>query len=166
MSEMRAWRVSEFCEPEDMAFETVARPEPGPGQALVKVHAAALNFLDILMIQGKYQLKPDFPFTPGCELSGEIVATGPGSNLKAGQRVAAQPYWGAFAEYALVDDLNANPIPDGVAMDLAACVPVVYPTGHIALGRRGVDEGRHRRRPRAGSGGGVQGDGRGGRVRH
>ena len=82
MSEMRAWRVSEFCEPEDMAFETVARPEPGPGQALVKVHAAALNFLDILMIQGKYQLKPDFPFTPGCELSGEIVATGPGSNLQ------------------------------------------------------------------------------------
>ena len=137
MSKMRAWRVREFCEPEDMAFETLALPEPGPGEALVKVHAAALNFFDILMIQGKYQVKPGFPFTPGCEFSGEVVETGPGSSWKIGQRVAAQPNWGAFAEFALVDDLNANPVPDNVAMDLAACVPVVYPTGHIALGRRG-----------------------------
>ncbi len=137
MSQMQAWRVREFCEPEDMAFETVARPEPGPGQALVRVHTAALNFLDILMVQGKYQMKPDFPFTPGCELSGEIAAVGPGSSCRVGQRVAAQSYWGAFAEYAVVDDLQINPIPDGVAMDRAACVPVVYPTGHIALGRRG-----------------------------
>ncbi len=137
MGEMRAWRVNTFCEPEDMVFETVARPEPGPGEALVKVHTAALNFFDILMIQGKYQVKPAIPFTPGCEFSGEVVVAGPGSGWEVGQHVAAQPNWGAFADYALVNDLNANPVPDGVAMDLAACVPVVYPTGHIALGRRG-----------------------------
>jgi len=101
------------------------------------VHTAALNFFDILMIQGKYQVKPDRPFTPGCECSGEVVAVGAGSAWLVGQRVAAQVHCGAFADYALIDNLGANPVPDGVAMDLAACVPVVYPTGYIALGRRG-----------------------------
>lgn len=136
MAMMSAWRVDEFCEPEEMRLETVARPEPGSGEALVRVDAAALNFFDILMIRGKYQVRPDRPFTPGCELAGEVVAVGEGSRWRIGQKVAAQPVCGAFAEYALVDDLNANPVPDGIASDLAACVPVVYPTGHVALNRR------------------------------
>ena len=88
-------------------------------------------------MQGKYQVRPDRPFTPGCEFAGEVVAVGEGSRWSVGQKVAAQPDYGAFAEYALIDDLNANPVPEGIAPDLAACVPVVYPTGHIALGRRG-----------------------------
>ena len=137
MAMMSAWRVDEFCEPEGMRLVPVSRPEPGPGQALARVDAAALNFFDILMIQGKYQVRPDRPFTPGCEFAGEVVAVGEGSRWSVGQKVAAQPDYGAFAEYALIDDLNANPVPEGIAPDLAACVPVVYPTGHIALGRRG-----------------------------
>ncbi len=136
MSEMRAWRVEAFCEPEDMTLATLPRPEPGPGEALIRVESAALNFFDILMIQGRYQLKPELPFTPGCECAGEVVAAGPGSSWRIGQRLAAQLNWGAFADYALVDNLNANPVPDGLALDLAAAVPVVYPTAHIALGRR------------------------------
>ncbi|TFV90086.1 NADPH:quinone oxidoreductase family protein, partial [Blastococcus sp. CT_GayMR20] len=74
---MRAWRVHELGNPDDvLKLEDVEQPTPGPGQVLVKVRAAALNFFDNLMIQGVYQEKPPLPFTPGSELCGEIVGTG------------------------------------------------------------------------------------------
>lgn len=112
-------------------------PEPGPAQALVKVHFAALNFFDNLMIGGKYQVKPPFPFTPGCEISGEVVAAGPDSDYKPGDRVASQPDWGAFAEFCLVENHLTNSVPDEVPLEQAAAIPVVYPTAHIALLKRG-----------------------------
>src|SRR5689334_16001132 len=74
---MRAWRVHELGNPGDvLKLEDVEQPTPGPGQVLVKVRAAALNFFDNLMIQGVYQEKPPLPFTPGSEVCGEIVETG------------------------------------------------------------------------------------------
>jgi len=112
-------------------------PEPGAAQALVKVHTAALNFFDNLMIGGKYQVKPPFPFTPGCEIAGEVVAAGPDSDYRPGDRVASQPNWGAFAEYCLVENHLTNAVPDGVPLEQAAAIPVVYPTAHVALQRRG-----------------------------
>ena len=134
---MKAWTVRNWSSPRDIKLEDVPTPEPGEGEALVKVGVAALNFFDILMISGKYQVKPPFPFTPGCELAGEVVKAGPGSRFRPGDRVCAQPRWGAFAEYALVENDTANPVPDGVPLLDAATIPVVYPTAHIALGRRG-----------------------------
>ena len=133
---MRAWIVEQKCEPADMAFRDVPIPEPGPGEALVRVHTAALNFFDVLMIQGRYQVRPPFPYTPGCEISGEVVKAGEGSDYKPGDRVASQPKWGAFAEYVVVENAPTNPVPDGVDLRLAATVPVVYPTAHVTLGRR------------------------------
>jgi NADPH2:quinone reductase len=112
-------------------------PEPGPAQALVKVHTAALNFFDNLMIGGKYQVKPPFPFTPGCEIAGEVVAAGPDSDYQPGDRVVSQPDWGAFAEFCLVENHLTNPVPDAVPLEQAAAIPVVYPTAHIALQKRG-----------------------------
>src|SRR5690242_16344978 len=107
---MRAWRVHELGDPAQvMTFEDVDRPTPGPGQVLVKVRAAALNFFDGLMIQGSYQERPPLPFTPGTEICGEIVETG--------QRVvggtAGGP--GAYAEYALMEAAGAFPAPEGLS---------------------------------------------------
>jgi len=65
---MKAWQVTEWCEPEGMHWNEIAVPLPGPTQILIKVRAAALNFFDILQVQGKYQVKPPFPFTPGPEV--------------------------------------------------------------------------------------------------
>lgn len=138
MTTMRAWRVSGWGRPEDMALEPVAVPEPGPGEAVVRVSHAALNFFDALMIAGKYQVKPPFPFTPGCEISGEVVAIGEGADVAVGARVCGQPDWGAFAEYCAMPSAKLRAVPDDVSLEDAACVPVVYPTAHIALKRRGM----------------------------
>src|SRR3954452_4022014 len=112
---MRAWRVHELGDPSQvMSLDEVDRPTPGPGQVLVKVRAAALNFPDVLMAMGTYQEKPPLPFTPGVELCGEIVATG--------QRVLGSPAGGpgAFAEYALMDAAAAFPVPDSMSDEKAA----------------------------------------------
>lgn len=134
---MKAWQVSEWGSAADMALVDAPVPEPGPAQALVKVHTAALNFFDNLMIAGKYQVKPPVPFIPGCEIAGEVVAAGPDSEFKPGDRVASQPDWGAFAEFCLVENAPTNKVPDGVPLEQAAAIPVVYPTAHVALQRRG-----------------------------
>ncbi len=134
---IKAWRSKGWGEPNSMALETIDAPEPGPGEALVRVNYAALNFFDALMIAGKYQVKPAHPYTPGCEMSGEVIAVGEGVQLALGSRVCGQPNWGAFAEACIMPAAQLHPIPEGVDMKAAACVPVVYPTAHIALRRRG-----------------------------
>lgn len=98
-------------------------PVAGPGQVVIEVKAAALNFFDILQIQGKYQVKPAFPFTPGAEVAGIDVATG--------NRVLAIVQQGGFAEYAVADEVFA--IPGGFDFHQAAAFPVVYQTGYFAL---------------------------------
>jgi NADPH2:quinone reductase len=128
---MRAWRVHELGDPADvMTFDEVETPTPGEGQVLVKVRAAALNFPDILMAQGKYQERPPLPFTPGVELCGEVVETG--------QRVIGSPAGGpgAFAEYALMDAASAYPAPEGMSDEKAASLYLTYSTGHVGLHRR------------------------------
>jgi NADPH2:quinone reductase len=128
---MRAWRVHELGDPSEvMSFDEVDQPTPGAGQVLVKVRAAALNFPDVLMAMGKYQEKPPLPFTPGVELCGEIVETG--------QRVIGSPAGGpgAFAEYALMDDAAAFPVPDGMSDEKAASLYLTYQTGYVGLHRR------------------------------
>ena len=134
---MRAWQVNEWSNAADLPMADAPIPEPGQGQALVKVHTAALNFFDNLMIQGKYQVKPPFPFTPGCEVSGVVKKAGPGSRFQVGDRIAAQLGWGGFAEYCLVTNDMTYSVPDGVSLADAAAIPVVYPTAHVSLGRRG-----------------------------
>src|SRR3954468_8820835 len=128
---MRAWRVHELGNPDDvLKLEDVEQPTPGPGQVLVKVRAAALNFFDNLMIQGVYQEKPPLPFTPGSEVCGEIVETG--------QRVLGSTSGGpgAFADYALMDADAAWPVPDGMSDEKAASLYITYQTGHVGLHRR------------------------------
>src|SRR5450759_4939476 len=99
---MKAWQVRAWCEPEQMTLADVPIPEPAAGEIRIANRAAALNFFDILQIQGKYQIKPPFPFTPGAEVSGVVDALGAGvTGLAVGDRVLAMPMSGAFADYSI-----------------------------------------------------------------
>jgi NADPH2:quinone reductase len=138
---MRALRLHELGEPESvLAVEDVPVPEPGPHEVRIAVAAASLNFPDVLLCRGEYQVKPALPFTPGAEVAGRIDALGdrvPG--LRVGQRVLAIPAFGAggFAEYTLANTNAVYPIPDSMGDIAAASLHVTYQTGHLALHQRG-----------------------------
>src|SRR6478736_1771211 len=87
---MKATLCSQYCQPDDLVLADVPDPVPAPGEAVIAIKSAALNFFDILMIQGKYQIKPPFPFSPAAEVAGVIESVGSGvTDLKVGDRVAA-----------------------------------------------------------------------------
>jgi NADPH:quinone reductase len=137
---MRGWQVSELGEPADvLKWTDIADPEPGPGQVLVRVHAAACNFPDILVCQGKYQEKPPLPFTPGLEIAGEVVAAGEGAAAAVGDRVLGTPPMGrgGFAELSVLDAASTLPWPDGMSAAQAAGMFITYQTGICALKHRG-----------------------------
>ncbi|MBV9208625.1 MAG: NADPH:quinone oxidoreductase family protein [Actinobacteria bacterium] len=137
---MRAWQVHELGEPRDvLTLAEVPDPEPGAGQVLVRVLAAAANFPDVLMCRGGYQVRPPLPFTPGVELCGEVVAAGPGvTGSGPGDRVIGGPALphGAFAELALMNAGSMLPAPDGLDDAEAAAFFITYQTGWFGLHRR------------------------------
>lgn len=135
---MRAWQVQELGNPKDaLALVETEEPSPDPGEVVVEVEAASLNFFDILMCRGEYQEKPDLPFTPGGEVAGTVSETGDGVSLRAGQRVMASPFpSGGFAEKVVVAEGSAFPIPDSMPAEKAAAMHVAYQTAHFALHRR------------------------------
>ncbi len=135
---MRAWQAKELGEPAEVLKPVeVPEPVPGPGQSLVKVAAVACNFPDILVCQGKYQERPELPWIPGLEISGEVVAVGEGAAAKVGDRVLGQcGLGGGFAEYALLDAENTWPWPEGMTAGQAAGMFVTYQTGYCALHQR------------------------------
>ncbi len=130
---MKAWMVKQWCEPHEMQFEDIATPEPGTKQVRVKVEAAALNFLDTLIIKGQYQVKPPFPFTPGVEVAGTIEAVGADSMWKPGMRVCGNIGTGGYATHAILDDRSVAPLPDNLSFAEGSAVPIVYPTAHLCL---------------------------------
>lgn len=130
---MRAVICRSYGPPEDLVIDDVADPTPGPGQLVARVHAAAVNFPDVLLIAGKYQVKIPVPFTPGSELAGEVVAAGEGAPFRPGDRVFGTTPTGAFAELALLDAHQASAIPDGGDFAAAAAFGVTYRTGYHAL---------------------------------
>lgn len=135
---MQAWLVHEWGGPETMRFEQTAVPSPKPGQVLIKTHAVGLNFYDTLEIHGKYQVKPDRPFSPGGEVGGVVEAVGDGvTRLKPGDRVLSIPFVGGMAQYTLAAEEVTCPIPDSLPFDEAAALPVVYQTSFFALRDRG-----------------------------
>ncbi len=135
---MKAWQVRELGEPRDvLALADVADPEPGPGQVLVRVLGAAANFPDVLMCRGGYQVRPPLPYTPGIELCGEVLSSGPGvTGYAAGDRIIGGPAGGAFAELALMNADTALPAPDGLDDAEAAAFFITYQTGWFGLHRR------------------------------
>jgi NADPH2:quinone reductase len=137
---VKAWQLSRYGEPEDvLELAEVPRPEPGPGQLLVRLLAAAANFPDVLLCRGNYQVRPALPFTPGVELCGEVVAAGPDvAGFEPGERVigASELPSGAFAEYVLMDAGRAFPAPEGLDDAEAAPFLVTYQTGWFGLHRK------------------------------
>src|SRR5258708_33159322 len=131
---MKAWRVHAWGEPETMTLDDVPPAEVSAGQIRIRNQAAALNFFDILQVQGKYQVKPPFPFTPGAEVSGVIEAVGPNvDTFKPGDRVLAMPQLGAFAEQVLADVERTFAMPAAMSFEEAAAFPIVYQTSWCAL---------------------------------
>ena len=127
---MQAWRVHHTGEPHEvLSLEEAARPEPGPGQVLLKVRATSVNFPDALLCRGRYQQRPPLPFTPGIEICGQT---------EDGRRVIAIPSLphGGFAEYALADAAGLLPAPDVLDDAEAAALHIAYQTSWFGLHRR------------------------------
>jgi NADPH2:quinone reductase len=124
---MRAWVVDAWGEPEQMRLAEVAAPEVRDGDVRIEIRAAGVNFFDILQVQGKYQIKPPFPFTPGAEIAGVVAGTG--------ERVAALCQQGGFAEAVAVPRERVFPLPGEMSFEEAACL-LVYHTSRFALHTR------------------------------
>jgi NADPH:quinone reductase len=115
----------------------IPSPKPGPGEVLVRIAAAGLNFADLLMIRGAYQEMPALPFTLGLELAGTVEALGPGTEGPAvGTRVAVFAGQGALAEYGAFPAARCLPIPASMPFEEAAGFLIAYGTSHLALDRR------------------------------
>jgi NADPH:quinone reductase len=135
---MKAIRVHEFGGPEVMRLEEAPDPRPGPGQMLVKVHAAGVNPVDSYIRSGAYAVKPSLPYTPGMDAAGVIAEVGPEvKGLKAGDRVyTAGTLSGAYAELALCAASQVHPLPARVDFAQGAGVSIPYGTAYRALFRR------------------------------
>ena len=132
---MRAMRLHALGE--SLTMEEIAAPEPGPGEVRLKLEACGINFADTLTIHGKYQEKPELPFSPGAEVCGVIEALGEGvSGLAVGQRVAALIGNGGTAEAALAPAAACVPVPEGMEAKVAAAFLIAYGTSHVALDYR------------------------------
>src|SRR5437763_15998121 len=126
---MKAMLCSQYCGPDDLVLADVPDPVAAPGEAVIAIRSAALNFFDLLMIQGKYQIKPPFPFSPAAEVAGVIESIGSGvSDLKPGDRVVAScGHNGAREKIALPANAIAK-IPDNLDFDRAAGISIIYGT--------------------------------------
>ena len=140
---MKAVVCKAFGPPETLAFEDVEAPALTPGSVRIAVHAVGVNFPDLLLIEGKYQVRPPFPFSPGMECAGIVTECGPGVDAPApGTRVLAYLSHGGMAEEVVAPAECVIPIPGAMPFDAAAAFPVVYATGYHALvGRAALAEG-------------------------
>jgi NADPH2:quinone reductase len=122
---------------ENLVITDVAAPTAGEGEALVDIAYAGLNFFDTLLIEGKYQVRPKPPFSPGAEFSGHVAALGPGAEgFAVGDRVMGTCSYGAAAEQIAVPTSRLTKIPEGLALDKAAGLSVTYGTSLHALKQR------------------------------
>jgi len=134
---MRAVVCSEFAPIDRLQVEERPDPSPGPGKVVVAVRAAGVNFVDGLFVQGRYQIKPPLPFTPGGEVAGDVVAVGDGvTGLAVGDRVLAMPWLGGFASHVEVGAAGVTPIPGALSYGQAAALVQSYGTMLFSLTRR------------------------------
>ncbi len=134
---MRAVLCEQHGPPEALAVRDVPVPEPRPGEVLIRARAAAVNFPDCLIIQGKYQFQPPLPFVPGAEVAGEIAALGEGvEGLRVGMRVIGLAGHGCFAERVALPASAIVPIGEAMDHEEAAAFLLTYGTSHHALRQR------------------------------
>ncbi|TXG78502.1 MAG: NADPH:quinone oxidoreductase family protein [Rhodocyclaceae bacterium] len=134
---MRAIVCHTLVGPEGLRLLEVPEPHPGPGQVRIRVHACGVNFADSLITRGEYQRQPPPPFTPGFEVSGEVVELGVGAaGVTVGDCVLAVVPHGGYAEQAVVDPIRCVRLPAGLAWVDAAALPIAFGTAHLALSHR------------------------------
>ncbi|MEO0345386.1 MAG: NADPH:quinone oxidoreductase family protein [Pseudomonadota bacterium] len=134
---MKAALVKTYGPPDAIVVEDVPSPEPGAGEVRIRIRACGVNFPDVLMVAGKYQFKPEMPFSPGAEMSGDIDAVGDGvEHLKVGQRVFCMVGHGGMAEQIVVPAAAVVPIPDALDYRVAAAIMMTYGTSYHALKQR------------------------------
>jgi NADPH:quinone reductase len=131
---MQALRV-EYLSPDlsGVALADLPLPTRAPGEVLVRVRAASLNFPDLLMTRGEYQFKPALPFTSGLELAGEVIEADPATGFVPGDRVMGGNKTGAFAELASVPADKLSLVPDGIDFPAAAAMGAAYSTAYTGL---------------------------------
>ncbi len=132
---MRAIRVQQFGGPEVLKIETVPDLQPGPGQVLVKVHAAGVNPFETYQRTGTYAIKPQLPYTPGTDAAGSVISVGAGvQRVRAGDRVyVAGNVTGSYAEQLLCIESQAHPLPKNISFQQGAAMGVPYGTAYRAL---------------------------------
>src|SRR5439155_3622174 len=136
---MKAVLCKQYGPPESLVVEDVAAPHPAPGEVVVAVKAASVNFPDVLIIQNKYQFKSPLPFSPGSELAGVVKEIGAGvSGLKPGDKVMAFTTYGAFAEEVKTEASRLVPLPQGMSFETGAAFLLTYCTSDHALRDRGA----------------------------
>ena len=135
---MKAVLCKSYGPEENLVLEEIENLQPSPGEVVVEVYAAAMNFPDMLQIEGKYQFKPPFPFSPGSEAAGVVKALGEGvGGFSVGDRVMVAPSVGCLAEEVRVPAENVLKIPNEMDMPAAAGFTLVYGTSLYALKQRG-----------------------------
>ena len=131
---MQAWLCENPVGVDALNWKELPTPQPGPGQVLIRIQAASLNFPDLLIVQNKYQMKPELPFVPGSEYAGTIEAVGEDvKHLVVGQTVACLSGTGGFATHTLAPSKLCLPLPDGFSATDGAAFIMTYATSHHAL---------------------------------
>lgn len=131
---MRAMIAKAWGKPEDMELLDVPAPLPKPDEVVIAVRATAANYADSIMLAGHYQTKPPFPFSPGLEASGEVLACGSAcTRLKPGDRVMAILSWGGFAEQVTAKESETWVIPDSMSFEDAGAFLTAYVSSHVAI---------------------------------
>jgi len=132
---MKAIQVQRFGGPEVLELREIPTPKPGPGQILIRVHAAGVNPYDTYMRSGTYAIKPQLPYTPGSDAAGTVESVGDGvKKVKTGDRVyTAKTLSGAYAEFALTDESQVEPLPQKISFAQGSGLWVPYGTAYTAL---------------------------------
>jgi len=134
---MQAIVCHELVGPDGLRLAEVAEPRPGPGQVRIGIRACGVNFADSLITRGQYQRQPQPPFSPGFEVSGEVLELGAGvTGIEPGDRVIAITPHGGYAEQVVADSKRCVPMPAAMSWEHGAAFPVVFGTSHVALSHR------------------------------
>jgi NADPH2:quinone reductase len=131
---MRALICRDWGPIDSLKLEDVAPPTVGAGQVLIDVKATGVNYADSIMVAGRYQTRPPFPFSPGLETAGVVARCGAGvSRYRPGDRVMAILAHGGFAEHAVADEAETFAVPDAMPFDEAGAFPIAYVSSHVAI---------------------------------
>jgi NADPH2:quinone reductase len=131
---MKAYVAENWCEPHELKFKDLPDPIPEDSQVLIDVHASGMNFPDLLLIQGKYQVRPKRPFIPGIEVAGKISAVGKNvTKWKIGDRVMALPWLGGYAEKVCAPEQDVYPMPEKMSFEEAAGFIVTYQSSYFSI---------------------------------